>query len=118
MLTPAEFREMVEEFFALHGASNIGDFIPWLDWLDLQGYVRRMKRMNRKFHRFLDRVLDEHDRRRRLEEEGFVARDLVDVLLQQADDPNLEVQLTRDNVKAIIQVLHVPPISISHWCTS
>ena len=109
MLTPAEFREMVEEFFALHGASNIGDFIPWLDWLDLQGYVRRMKRMNRKFHRFLDRVLDEHDRRRRLEGEGFVARDLVDVLLQQADDPNLEVQLTRDNVKAIIQVCAVCP---------
>ena len=118
VLTPAEFREMVDEFFVLHGASNTGDFIPWLDWLDLQGYVRRMKSMNRKFHRFLDHVLDEHSRRRRLEGEGFEARDLVDVLLQQADDPNLEVQLTRDNVKAIIQVLHVPPISISHGCTS
>ncbi|KAG2635270.1 hypothetical protein PVAP13_2NG341300 [Panicum virgatum] len=103
VLTPAEFREMVDEFFVLHGASNIGDFIPWLDWLDLQGYVRRMKSMNRKFHRFLDHVLDEHSRRRRLEGEGFEARDLVDVLLQLADDPNLEVQLSRDNVKAIIQ---------------
>jgi cytochrome P450 len=103
VLTPAEFREMVDEFFVLHGVFNIGDFIPWLDWLDLQGYVRRMKRMNRKFHRFLDHVLDEHNRRRRLEGEDFVARDLVDVLLQLADDPNLEVQLSRDNVKAIIQ---------------
>ena len=109
VLTPAEFREMVEEFFALHGASNIGDFIPWLDWLDLQGYVRRMKSMNRKFHRFLDHVLDEHSRRRRLEGEGFEARDLVDVLLQLADDPYLEVQLRRDNVKAIIQVCAVCP---------
>ena len=105
----AEFREIVDELFALNGVFNIGDFVPWLDWLDLQGYVRRMKRMNRKFHRFLDRVLDEHDRRRRLEGEGFEARDLVDVLLQLADDPYLEVQLSRDNVKAIIQVCAVCP---------
>ncbi|CAL5074103.1 unnamed protein product [Urochloa decumbens] len=77
VMTPAEFREM--------------------------GYIRRMKRTNKMFHRFLDHILDEHNRRRRLEGDGFVARDLVDVLLQLADDPNLEVQLSRDNVKAITQ---------------
>ncbi|CAL5081649.1 unnamed protein product [Urochloa decumbens] len=103
VMTPAEFREMVDEFFVLNGVTNIGDFVPWLDWLDLQGYIRRMKRTNKMFHRFLDHILDEHNQRRRLEGDGFVARDLVDVLLQLADDPNLEVQLSRDNVKAITQ---------------
>nr|CAB3457166.1 unnamed protein product [Digitaria exilis] len=101
--TPAEFREMVDEFFLLNGVMNIGDFIPWLDWLDLQGYIRRMKRTSQKLDRFLDHVLDEHNQRRQHEGDSFVARDLVDVMLQLADDPNLEVQLSRDNVKAITQ---------------
>ncbi|OEL32947.1 Flavonoid 3'-monooxygenase [Dichanthelium oligosanthes] len=105
VLTPAEFREMVDEFLVLNGVINIGDFIPWLDWLDLQGYIRRMKRTNKILDRFLNHILDEHDRRRRLEGDSFMARDLVDVLLQLADDPNLEVQLTRDNVKALTQDL-------------
>ncbi|KAF8779771.1 hypothetical protein HU200_002273 [Digitaria exilis] len=89
-ITPGEFREMVDEFFVLHGAFNIGDFIPWLDWLDLQGYVRRMKMMSAVFDRFLESVLDVHNERRRLEGERFVPKDMVDVLLQLADDPNLE----------------------------
>ncbi|TKW33356.1 hypothetical protein SEVIR_2G228800v4 [Setaria viridis] len=105
VITPAGYREMVDEFFVLHGAFNIGDFIPWLDWLDLQGYVRRMKKMSAMFDRFLDHVLDVHNERRQLEGERFVAKDMVDVLQELADDPYLEVQLSRDNVKAITQDL-------------
>jgi cytochrome P450 len=100
---PAEFREIVDELFALNGVFNIGDFVPWLHWLDLQGYVRRMKRASKMFDQFLNYILDEHNQRRRLEGERFVVRDMVDVLLQLADDPNLEVQLSRDNVKALTQ---------------
>ncbi|KAF8779772.1 hypothetical protein HU200_002274 [Digitaria exilis] len=104
VVTPAEFREMVDEFFLLNGVMNIGDFIPWMDWMDLQGYIRRMKRTSQKLDRFLDHVLDEHNQRRQLEGGSFLARDLVDVMLQLADDPDLEVQLSRDNIKAITQV--------------
>ncbi|TVU09718.1 hypothetical protein EJB05_43211, partial [Eragrostis curvula] len=98
---PAKIEEMVDEFLMLNGVLNIGDFVPWLDWLDLQGYVRRMKRMAKMFDRFLEHVLEEHNERRRREGERFVARDMLDVLLQLADDPSLEVQLSRDNVKAL-----------------
>jgi hypothetical protein len=60
----------------------------------------------RRFDRFLEHVLDEHNERRQLEGERFVARDMVDVLLQLADDPtNLEVPISRDNVKALILVI-------------
>jgi cytochrome P450 len=104
VVTPTGFREIVDEFFLLHGVFNIGDFIPWLDWLDLQGYVRRMKKTGAMFDRFLEHVMDVHSERRRIEGERFVAKDMVDVLQQLADDPNLEVQLSRDNVKAITQV--------------
>ncbi|GJN33880.1 hypothetical protein PR202_gb22508 [Eleusine coracana subsp. coracana] len=92
-----EFMEMMKEFFVLNGVLNIGDFIPWLGWLDLQGYVRRMKRMGKMSDRFLEPVLEEHDERRRLAGDTFVPKDMLDVLLQLADDPTLEVPLSRNN---------------------
>ncbi|CAN6167038.1 unnamed protein product [Urochloa humidicola] len=107
VMAPAEFMQMVHEFYELNGVFNIGDFIPWLGWLDLQGYVRRMKRTTKRWDWFLERVLDEHNERRRLEGDRFVVRDMVDVLLQLADDPNLEVKLSRHNVKAITKDLIV-----------
>uniref|UniRef100_J3MXV1 Cytochrome P450 n=1 Tax=Oryza brachyantha TaxID=4533 RepID=J3MXV1_ORYBR len=103
--TPEEFKLMMDELFLLSGVLNVGDFIPWLDWLDLQGYIRRMKDVGKKLDRFLEHVLDEHDERRRLQGDRFAAKDMVDVLLQLVDDPNLEVQLRRDNVKALTQDL-------------
>ncbi|GJN31512.1 hypothetical protein PR202_gb19921 [Eleusine coracana subsp. coracana] len=97
--SPEEFRWMVDEIFFLNGVLNIGDMIPWLGWLDLQGYVKRMKRLAKMFDRFLEHVLDEHAQRRRREGEAFVAKDMVDLLLELADDPNLKVPIKRDGVK-------------------
>ncbi|KAL6655500.1 hypothetical protein ACP70R_006326 [Stipagrostis hirtigluma subsp. patula] len=102
---PREFRWMLDELFLLNGVLNIGDWIPWLAWLDLQGYVRRMKKVSKMFDRFLEDVVDEHNERRRREGGGFVAMDMMDRLLQLADDPSLEVKLTRDSVKAFTQDL-------------
>jgi hypothetical protein len=70
-----------------------------------------MKRASKMFDQFLNYILDEHNQRRRLEGERFVVRDMVDVLLQLADDPNLEVQLSRDNVKALTQVISTTSLS-------
>ncbi|TKV95987.1 hypothetical protein SEVIR_9G399700v4 [Setaria viridis] len=95
--TPEEFKWMIDEFFFLSGALNVGDMIPWLGWLDPQ--IKRIKRLGRKFDRFLEQVLDEHNERRRREGEEFAAMDMVDLLLELADDPNLEVPIERDGVK-------------------
>ncbi|XP_006665049.1 trimethyltridecatetraene synthase-like [Oryza brachyantha] len=103
--TPEQFRWMIDELFLLNGVLNIGDSIPWLNFLDLQGYIRRMKKLSKMFDRFLEHVLDEHETRRHHEGEAFVARDLVDVLLKVADDPCLQVEFTRDSVKAFTQDL-------------
>ncbi|TKW33357.1 hypothetical protein SEVIR_2G228900v4 [Setaria viridis] len=100
-----EFRWMLDELFLLNGVLNIGDWIPWLSWLDLQGYVRRMKRVGKMFDRFMENVVEEHNERRWREGDAFVAKDMVDRLLQLADDPNLEVKFTRDSVKAFTQDL-------------
>lgn len=104
IVTPEEFKKMLDELFLLSGVLNIGDSIPWIDFLDLQGYVKRMKVLSKKFDRFLEHVLDEHNARRK-GVENYVAKDMVDVLLQFADDPTLEVKLERHGVKAFTQDL-------------
>ncbi|CAN6270550.1 unnamed protein product [Urochloa humidicola] len=100
--TPAEFRWMIDELFIVNGSLNVGDLIPWLNPLDLQGYVGGTKRLSRIFDRFLEHVLDEHVERRRRDGEGFVPKDMTDLLLQLADDPNMEVPIQRDGVKGFI----------------
>ncbi|XP_048554036.1 trimethyltridecatetraene synthase-like [Triticum urartu] len=103
--TPEEFKWMLDELFFLNGVFNIGDSIPWLNWMDLQGYVKRMKKLSKMFDQFLEHVVDEHSERRRREEQSFESKDMVDVLLQYASDPSLEVKLNRDSVKAFTQDL-------------
>ncbi|KAI3913440.1 hypothetical protein MKW98_003919 [Papaver atlanticum] len=104
IVTPNKFKEMLEELFLLNGVLNIGDSIPWLGFLDLQGYVKRMKVLAKKFDRFLEHVLDEHLSKKEVAGKDFVAKDLVDVLLQFADDPSNDVKFTRTSVKAFTQV--------------
>ncbi|XP_027075082.1 trimethyltridecatetraene synthase-like [Coffea arabica] len=100
IVTPEEFRQMMDEVFLLTGVFNIGDFIPWIDFLDLQGYIKRMKILSKKVDRFLEHVLDEHNARRK-DETDCVSKDMADVLLDLADDPTLEVKLERRGVKAL-----------------
>lgn len=102
-VTPQEYTEMLQELFYLNGVLEIGDSIPWLGFLDLQGHIKRMKALMKKLDRFYELVLHEHNAKRK-SSTGFVASDMVDVLLQLADDPTLQFKLERDQVKALIQV--------------
>ncbi|KAH9713627.1 hypothetical protein WN944_021806 [Citrus x changshan-huyou] len=104
VVTPQEFTAMVDELFMLNGVLDVGDSIPWLGFLDLQGNIKKMKALAKKFDKFLEHVLDEHDARRK-GVENYVAKDMVDVLLQLADDPTLEVKIERHGVKGFTQDL-------------
>ncbi|KAJ3692126.1 hypothetical protein LUZ60_012476 [Juncus effusus] len=102
-----EFKRMIEEFFRLTGALNIGDYIPWLNFLDLQGYIKQMKLLCKRFDVLYEQIIDKHEEVRRLNEgkDDSVPKDMVDVLLQILDDPTLEVKISRDGVKGFIQNL-------------
>ncbi|EEF24148.1 flavonoid 3-hydroxylase, putative [Ricinus communis] len=67
-------------------------------------YVKRMKALKVKWDRFHDHVLGEH-KAKKAEVKNFVPKDMVDLLLQLADDPELEVKLNNDSVKGFIQVI-------------
>ncbi|RRT50170.1 hypothetical protein B296_00032069 [Ensete ventricosum] len=103
MIIPQEeFKEIIEELMLLIDIISVGDLIPWLNFLNLQGYVKRMKMLRKRFDRLLEHVLDEHNKRHRREGKAFVSRDMVDVLLVLADDHSLEVKLERHYLKAFI----------------
>ena len=93
-----EFQQMSDELFWLNVAFNIGDWIPWLNVMDLQGYVKQMKALRKKFDRFHDHVFDDHKVKR------GVGDFVIDLLLQLADDPNTDVKLSYDDLKGLTQV--------------
>ncbi|GMY15529.1 flavonoid 3'-monooxygenase [Fagus crenata] len=55
-----EFKSMVVEVMVLAGVFNIGDFIPALEWLDLQGVAAKMKKLHKRFDAFLTTIVEEH----------------------------------------------------------
>lgn len=81
LLSLEEFQEILDELFLLNGVLNIGDWILWLDFLDLQGYVKRMKALKEKLDRFHEHVFDEHRRKMKNQLKGFVPQDMVDLLV-------------------------------------
>ncbi|KAL0289355.1 UNVERIFIED_CONTAM: Trimethyltridecatetraene synthase [Sesamum calycinum] len=91
-----ELRGMLDEWLFLGGAFYIGDWAPWLSYLDLQGYVKRMKAVGKKLDRLYSYVLDDHLTRKAARTD-FIPEDVLDSLLQLAEDPNLEIKLTRDH---------------------
>lgn len=55
-----EFKSMVVELMVLAGVFNIGDFIPALEWLDLQGVQAKMKKLHNRFDAFLTSIIEDH----------------------------------------------------------
>lgn len=100
-----EFRGMLNDFMKLNGAFYIGDWIPWLDFLDLQGCVRKMKALEKKFDQLFDFVYDEHKANRE-SDKNLEPRDMVDLLLELMDGPSLDVKPTYDSVKGFTQVIN------------
>ncbi|CAL9108104.1 unnamed protein product [Musa textilis] len=93
-----EFKDMVVELMTLAGQVNIGDFIPAVGWMDLQGLERRMKKLHKKFDSVLSRMVAEHEGTKS-DREG--RPDLLDTVLANRDGPD-EVKLTNDNIKALL----------------
>ncbi|XP_047065223.1 cytochrome P450 81Q32-like [Lolium rigidum] len=83
----ARFREMVHEYFAMHGASNLQDFLPVLGMVDFGGAKRRAVRLSRTRNEWAQRLIDEH---RNDDDEGRRSRGRTmvgDLLDMQASDP-------------------------------
>ncbi|GLJ22365.1 hypothetical protein SUGI_0421010 [Cryptomeria japonica] len=102
-----EIKKMASEVTATVGAVNIGDFIPYLDWMDLQGVKRRLKKVHNSIALVIKKIIEEHQQRRiklhKDKEKGkekVAAEGLIDVLLEM--DSLDGRAITRENIEAIV----------------
>ncbi|KAL3694283.1 hypothetical protein R1sor_007934 [Riccia sorocarpa] len=102
-----DFQDNIKDFFVLLGVFNIGDYIPWLNGFDLQGYNKRMRIAAKKIDEFLQGIIDDHLERHKLRkqsganDEDYV-QDLVDVMLTRPTDDDGR-KLTLEEIKGIIE---------------
>jgi len=112
------FEDMIKEFGFLLGAFDIGDFIPYLEWMDLQGLGRRQREISKKADAFYEKLIEDHLAQKDLR----VTRDFVDVLLELSQLNGAEVNMRRENIKAIlIDMLHAgsdAPYTALEWAMS
>ncbi|GAV84063.1 p450 domain-containing protein [Cephalotus follicularis] len=98
-----EFKSMVVEVMALAGVFNIGDFIPALDWLDLQGVAAKMKNLHKRFDTFLTGLLEEHKKMLVGDGGSEKHKDLLSTLISLKDSADDEgLKLTDTEIKALL----------------
>ncbi|KAK9994028.1 hypothetical protein SO802_023731 [Lithocarpus litseifolius] len=92
------FKSVIQEAMQLAATPNLGDYIPYVAPLDLQGLTQRMKAVSKIFDAFLEKTLDEHVQSK----DENKAKDFVDVMLGIMGYEESEYRIQRSNIKAIV----------------
>ncbi|KAJ8769613.1 hypothetical protein K2173_005216 [Erythroxylum novogranatense] len=92
------FKAIVHEDATLTAIPNLGDYIPQIAWLDLQGLRKRMKAVAKVFDEFFEKIIEEHVKNT----EENRTKDFVDVMLGLIGSEENEYRVDRDSIKAII----------------
>lgn len=121
------FMKAIEEFMYLSGVFVTSDFIPYVKWLDLQGYVRSMKRNAAKLDKIMSEWLEEHLHKYKRNEsvKKVQEQDFIDALLSQLGD-NIDALIhghkSEDVIKATTLNLIVAGVDTSfvslNWALS
>ncbi|GLJ22354.1 hypothetical protein SUGI_0420850 [Cryptomeria japonica] len=103
-----EIKKLAVEAAVTVGAVNIGDFIPYLDWMDLQGVKRRLKKVHNSIAQVIKKIIEEHEQRRmklhkdkdKEQEQNAATKGLIDVLLEMESLDGKAI--TQENIEAIV----------------
>uniref|UniRef100_A0A803P9M0 Reverse transcriptase zinc-binding domain-containing protein n=1 Tax=Cannabis sativa TaxID=3483 RepID=A0A803P9M0_CANSA len=96
-----EFKAMVVEVMVLAGIFNIGEFVPALEWLDLQGVAAKMKKLHKRFDTFLGGIIEEH--KTKIAQNKQHTHDLLTTLISLNENSEDESQkLTDTEIKALL----------------
>ncbi|XP_060185335.1 cytochrome P450 71AU50-like [Lycium barbarum] len=93
------FKDVIQETLIITATPNIGEFFPFLDKFDLQGFNRRLKKLAKIFDDFFERVIDEHVQD---SIEQKQTTDIVDTMMNIMQSGEAEFEFDRRHVKAIL----------------
>ncbi|XP_065874671.1 cytochrome P450 71A1-like [Euphorbia lathyris] len=97
------FGGLLRSSMDLMGEFSFKDFYPSFGWLDyVTGLVRKLKGSSEALYEFLDEVIEEHQGLN-----GEKSKDIVDILLHLQKEGLLDIDLTRQNIKAILMDMFV-----------
>ncbi|KAI7986535.1 hypothetical protein LOK49_LG14G00885 [Camellia lanceoleosa] len=106
------FKELLTELGELIGAFNVGDYIPWLVWMNrINGLDAKVEKFSKEMDEFLEGVVEEHVDRRKRDDSYSVnignenKHDFVDLLLQIQLENTTGSLVHRDTIKALILVI-------------
>ncbi|KAH6819974.1 hypothetical protein C2S53_018133 [Perilla frutescens var. hirtella] len=89
------FLELVGELSEVVGAVCVGEFIPWLSWIDrVRGFDERVDRVARELDEFLEGVIKERIGNQEERGENF-----LDILLEISND---DASIDRDGIKGLL----------------
>jgi hypothetical protein len=71
------FKALIREGMQVAATPNLGDYIPFIAPLDLQGLIRLMKAASKIFDDFFEKIIDEHVQSK----DENKTKDFVDVML-------------------------------------
>ncbi|CAI9108450.1 OLC1v1008039C1 [Oldenlandia corymbosa var. corymbosa] len=111
----SKFKDLFEEYCSLLGAFNVGDYIPWLGWINhINGMESRVKRVARELDEYLENIVEEGIKRQEISKtenkdgkEGNKGQQtFIDVLLElKQQEDSAGHGLDRDSIKAIILLI-------------
>ncbi|CAO1940100.1 unnamed protein product [Urochloa humidicola] len=96
-------RDCAKHVAELVGAFNLEDYVGLCRGWDLQGLTRRTREVRDKFDALLEIMITaKEEARRKASSSGEATKDLLDILMDAAEDRSAEVKLTRENIKAFV----------------
>ncbi|KAJ8532627.1 hypothetical protein K7X08_012550 [Anisodus acutangulus] len=101
----AEIREIAKGIVLLAGQLGLGEVFGPLKKYDLLGAGKKAKALLLKFDMFMDEIIKKHEDQRRAGRK--YKKDMMDILLEIADDENAEIKLTRSCIKGLFLDLFV-----------
>lgn len=108
----SKFKDLFPELSMLVGAFNVGDYIPWLGWINhINGLEAKVTRVAKDLDRYLEKIVEEGITRskKRVSNDGEDEdekghQNFIDVLLEVQRKNAIGFALGRDSIKAIILV--------------
>ncbi|MED6158016.1 hypothetical protein PIB30_028835 [Stylosanthes scabra] len=95
-----EIHGLVKEFLEVGAKLSIGEVFGRLGKLDLFGYGKKLVKIVAKFDCILERIMEEHEHGDGCDDDEESTLDMMYILLRVYRDPNAQVRLTRNDIKA------------------